>query len=169
MIPLTFTWLFWCLLDSFDVYVIPLMFTWFLWCLCDSFDVYLILLMFTWFLWCLLDCFDVYLISGDKPRMAKSQSCMGGTLLGRPPSQEIYWIPSLINHPTIGIHMNWTCLQRPPVCKDHTFLISRVVFPDGFQCKLWTKIGQNAQRSWLLLRGAFCTEVPYIFAYKSHF
>ena len=35
---------------------------------------------------------------------------------------------------TIGLHANWTCLERPPVWKDHLVLTSRVIVPDRVHC-----------------------------------
>ena len=69
-----------------------------------------------------------------------TQNCMYSQIcLEWPPSE---WPPSL-ERPfsnlwkvlyTIGFHANWTSLERPPVCKDHFYLISSVVVPDRFHC-----------------------------------
>ena len=63
-----------------------------------------------------------------------SETCLERPPLERPPCLERPF-PSLWKClSTIGLHANWTSLERPPVCQDHFFLTFRVVVPDRFHC-----------------------------------
>ena len=46
---------------------------------------------------------------------------------------------SLVDGPTF--QYNWTCHQKPPVLRDHIFMVNGLVFQDRFYCTLLTYTG----------------------------
>ena len=57
--------------------------------------------------------------------------------LERPPYLERTFSNLLKFLSITAFHANWTCLERPPVWKDHLSLTSRVVVPDRFDYRLF--------------------------------
>ena len=79
------------------------------------------------------------------PIQRYSETCLERPPLERLPCLERPFPNFWKNLSTTGFHSNWTCLEWPPVWKDHFFMTTMVVVPDRFHCILYSAIEVHVQ------------------------